>query len=1053
MPAMRFSSPGVIEFTNAAGGTTQLTFTDSGLLQKLQDPLGQNLLFDYNTKSELTKITAPGNLVTQFEYDDRGRLIREIDPLNQVVGYSYSGSLPFPTAVRDQNGRKTDYVYNSAGELIKVVQPDGSTVQYERGLSGDVLKVTEASGDTFQFQYDTKGNITKKTFQDGTSQQFSYRSDGLLASIIDAKGTTTFEYDSSSRLLKITDAKQRFVAYTYDSQGRRSSLTTETDHRVYYEYDTKGRLAKLTDKNSQLQVAYSYDTDGRLSKETNGNGTYTLYGYNMADQLISITNYSATGSINSYANYTYDALGQQSSVTTADGRWTYQYDATGQLIKAVKDYSDANRADLDLRYNYDPAGNRISSSVNGILTSYTVNQLNQYIQVGDKTYQYDADGNLTRIDGGGQVWSFTYNRENRLVSATTPQGSFAYDYDALGNRSAVIANGQRTEFQADPFGWGDVIAEYNSSGGLIANYLHGIGLVSQVNGRGESFFYDFDASGSTIGITDATGLYKNEYSYQPFGELLSKSEAISNPFEFVGQWGVMDDPSGFAYMRQRSYLLSIGRFTEQDSLGHRAGVNLYTYSLNNPIHFTDSSGAAHASSLGFSSELSVSINGIMDWVEKIPGIKNPIPNHILDFWWLRKRVCEGGKAVDDEYYRLQDAIRGIPGYPVMPITPPPQNPMCPPQEAPQKPPNPKNQLPKTSQWPAAQNAISPLVLDLDNDGIELISLQESNTLFDLDADGFAEWTGWVKADDGLLAIDRNNNYLIDNITELFGNATTDGFIILKQLDSNNDNLISASDAQFANLRVWQDRNQNGISEIGELRSLSDWSISGINLNYTALNETNQGHRISSSSSYTLTSGATRRIVDVWFALNQTISSYSQDYQLKPETLFLPTLRGYGTLPDLHIAMSKDPSLLALMRGLVTLDTSNYEAFISQHINKLEALLYKWAGVEAVAKSSRGSYTDGRKLAFLEEFFGENYLQHGYYTDPAPNASNILAGIWNQLVRSFSGRILAQGALGQFYTDVYYDIIDDSLETSLDLDSLLASLKSLAPTDSQGCLKV
>ncbi len=63
---MRFSSPGVIEFRAAAGGTTQLNFTDSGLLQKLQDPLGQNLLFDYNLKGELIKITAPGNLVTQF---------------------------------------------------------------------------------------------------------------------------------------------------------------------------------------------------------------------------------------------------------------------------------------------------------------------------------------------------------------------------------------------------------------------------------------------------------------------------------------------------------------------------------------------------------------------------------------------------------------------------------------------------------------------------------------------------------------------------------------------------------------------------------------------------------------------------------------------------------------------------------------------------------------------------------------------------------------------------------------------------------------------------
>ncbi|MFN6337784.1 MAG: RHS repeat-associated core domain-containing protein, partial [Cyanobacteriota bacterium] len=1099
---MRFSSPGVIEFLTAAGGTTQLNFTDSGLLQKLQDPLGQNLLLDYNSKGELIKITAPGNLVTQFAYDDRGRLIKETDPLNQVVEYSYTGSLPFATAVRDQNGKKTDYVYNSAGELIKVVQPDGSAVQYERGLSGDVIKVIEASGDTFQFQYDAKGNITKKAFQDGTSQQFTYRADGLLASIIDAKGTTTFEYDSTNRLQKITDAKQRFVAYTYDSQGRRSSLTTETGHRVNYEYDTKGRLAKLTDKNGQMQVAYSYDTDGRLSKETNGNGTSTLYGYNLADQLISITNYSATGSINSYANYTYDAIGQQSSVTTADGKWAYQYDATGQLIKAVKDYSDANLVDLDLRYNYDSAGNRSSSTVNGSLTSYTVNQLNQYTQVGDKSYQYDADGNLTRIAGGGQVWTFGYNSENRLVSATTPHGSFVYDYDALGNRSAVVTNGQRTDFLMDPFGWGDVIGEYNAAGAPTANYLHGIGLVSQVKTGGEAFYYDSDAIGSTIGLSDKTGVYKNQYSYLPFGESLSKSEATANPFEYVGQWGVMDDDSGLDYMRARYYTPSTGGFMNRDPMGQEGGLNLYSYAINKPISFIDPEGTTPllplalagaaiggiwgVASYGVSSAISgdfsfrgaagafaggafyggvIGATGGLSLAYGIPiaiaagaagnalgyGVSNYGTNNFstsglggaaLDgavTGWIPwkvpgiKRYGLGAPGFSNTFLGLNKHGRGLwKGLGISALA--------------------------STLWVQGKETVSPLVLDLDNDGIELISLQQSNAQFDLDADSFAEWTGWVKADDGLLAIDRNNNYLIDDITELFGNATTDGFIILKQLDSNNDNLISASDAQYANLRIWQDHNENGISEIGELRSLSDWAISSINLNYTALNESNQGHRISSSSSYTLESGATRKIVDVWFALNQTISTYNKEYQLKPETLFLPTLRGYGTLPDLHISMSKDPSLLAMMRGLVSLDTSNYEVFISQHVNRLEALLYKWAGVEAIPIKSRGIYTDGRKLAFLETFFGEKFFQSGggmlggpTAADPGPNASNTLAGIWNQLVRSFSGRILVQGALNRFYNDVFYDSISDSLVTSSDLDTLLASLRYLAPTDKQSII--
>ncbi|TDQ52352.1 M48 family metallopeptidase [Phaeovulum veldkampii] len=64
----------------------------------------------------------------------------------------------------------------------------------------------------------------------------------------------------------------------------------------------------------------------------------------------------------------------------------------------------------------------------------------------------------------------------------------------------------------------------------------------------------------------------------------------------------------------------------------------------------------------------------------------------------------------------------------------------------------------------------PLVIDLDGDGVELVSRANSNAYFDLDGDGFAEQTGWVKPDDGLLAVDRNGNGSIDDISELFGSA-------------------------------------------------------------------------------------------------------------------------------------------------------------------------------------------------------------------------------------------------------------------------------------------
>lgn len=70
----------------------------------------------------------------------------------------------------------------------------------------------------------------------------------------------------------------------------------------------------------------------------------------------------------------------------------------------------------------------------------------------------------------------------------------------------------------------------------------------------------------------------------------------------------------------------------------------------------------------------------------------------------------------------------------------------------------------------ASTISSPLVLDINKDGI--ISTTGKIVNFDLDNNGYAESTGWVDANDGLLVLDKNNNGIIDNGSELFGNNTT-----------------------------------------------------------------------------------------------------------------------------------------------------------------------------------------------------------------------------------------------------------------------------------------
>ena len=94
----------------------------------------------------------------------------------------------------------------------------------------------------------------------------------------------------------------------------------------------------------------------------------------------------------------------------------------------------------------------------------------------------------------------------------------------------------------------------------------------------------------TVGLSGQTGSYLNSYSYLPFGDIRSATGALSNPFQFNGQMGVMSQVNGLDYMRARFYAPWSGRFLNRDPIGLSGGTNVYTYAGNNPVAFRDPSG-------------------------------------------------------------------------------------------------------------------------------------------------------------------------------------------------------------------------------------------------------------------------------------------------------------------------------------------------------------------------------------------------------------------------------------------------------------------------------
>lgn len=385
---------------------------------------------------------------------------------------------------------------------------------------------------------------------------------------------------------------------SYDTAGR----MTATEFSSYV-YDAAGRITSLT------QNLYGPgDTDPTHSTIGASNITWTV-GYNAVGRL---TGFNATGST---AGFGYDANGNRSSSTRElNGQSTTRTYTIGATSNQLTGFTQ---------------------SINGASTTSV-------------TYGYNANGDLVS-DG---LRSYTYDAEGRLAAATTGATDVSpttrYAHNALGQRvfktEPLYPPGQGDEAdpgfmqsliafftklwspattQAEQLGYayvydeqGSLIAEAGSGGANSAGQASYIYLPT-ANGpmpiaaiiNGAAYAVHSDHLNTPRKLSNADGQPVWQWSYSAFGEdkptiaknrfanlditpspgTTSVSEVKFN-LRYPGQYA--DEESGLFYNGFRTYIPSIGRYTQGDPIGLDGGWNRFGYVSGDPLGMFDDDGLA-----------------------------------------------------------------------------------------------------------------------------------------------------------------------------------------------------------------------------------------------------------------------------------------------------------------------------------------------------------------------------------------------------------------------------------------------------------------------------
>jgi len=500
--AFSYDSAGqLITLTDGLGQNIEVQYDSSGRPTTIINALGHTVELVYDENGNLLsrkQLRAAGDILTRYEYDELGRVIKVID------GEGYEAITVWnewnkPLSFTGKRGFETTFEYDSNGNLLKIIRPDGTHEEFEYDGTFNLISERDALGRITTHEFDSNGRRVKTIHPDLSFREYEYNSIGRLVRELNENGhPTLYTYDDNGRLLSTTDALGRAFSSTYNELGHVVSTIDQRGQLAQYEHDAAGKILKTIYPDATFET-WEYDQNGRKIAHVDPSGYSTQRVYDSAGRLI-----QEIDELGHTVTYQYDEVGNLTRITDQAGAsTTYQHNRIGQAIREI------NPLGAVQEFSWDGNNNRLSVlDFNGRLTSYHYDELDRVIQVLDPLgavtqIDYDAVGNRTSLtDALGNVTEFQYDARNREIQMTDPLGRvLGKSYDGVGNLASVTSRrGLTREF------------DYNAVNQLVAErWLDG---PTVVNTRS----YTLSESGQILSESDNVSAYS--YQYDPLDRLV-----------------------------------------------------------------------------------------------------------------------------------------------------------------------------------------------------------------------------------------------------------------------------------------------------------------------------------------------------------------------------------------------------------------------------------------------------------------------------------------------------------------------------------------------------